>query len=186
MEDAEIIALYWARDEQAVDAAYQKYSRYLRTIALNVLDSYEDAEECVNDAMLGAWEAIPPARPEVLSAFLGRIAKNIALNKVRNDGRKKRGGESTQLPFEELSEFLADGASVEEQAESGELGGAVNRFLGELPEEQRKVFVCRYWYGDAVGDIARRLGFTEGKVKMILLRQRKALRDRLTKEGFLK
>ena len=184
MEDAEIIALYWDRDQRAVEATEQKYRHYCKTIALNILGCDEDAEECVNDTWLGAWEAIPPARPDILSAFLGKITRNIALNRVRERDRLKRGGGAEMLPFDELGECIDDGDSgPEEQAEAGELTELINRFLAGLPEERRRVFVCRYWYGDSVADIAKRFGAGEGKIKMQLMRLRNELKKMLEKEG---
>ncbi|MBP5730932.1 MAG: sigma-70 family RNA polymerase sigma factor [Clostridia bacterium] len=183
MQDADIVELYWARNQSAVTATYEKYYSYCRRIALNVLRSEEDAEECVNDVWYAAWETIPPAKPELLSAYLAKITRNLALKRVRDESRQKRGGEAEKLPFEELADFIADGTSVEETAEASELGAALNRFLAELPEEQRKIFMRRYWYGDSIEDIAARGGFTESKVKMTFLRLRDKLRDRLRGEG---
>jgi len=186
VNDADIIELYWQRDEKATDAAYTKYSRYCHAIALNIVGSAEDAEECVNDAFLGAWEAIPPARPELLNVFLGKITRNIALNRVRDRERLKRGGGTGVVAFDELGEVLPDEEpGPEEQAEAGEVTALLNRFLAGLPEEHRKIFVCRYWYGDSVGDIAKRFGYTEGKIKMQLMRLRKELQKLLEKEGTL-
>ncbi len=185
MEDADIIALYWARDEKAIEASYQKYSRYCMSIARNIVQTDEDAEECLNDTWMGAWEAIPPARPTVLSVFLGKITRNIALNKVRAGKCLKRGGEKAMLPFDELSDTICDGRSVEEKAESSEITAVMNAFLAELPEEKRKIFVSRYWYGEEYGEIAGRYGYSRGKVAMMLERLKAKLRDRLMKEGIL-
>ena len=185
MDDADIVALYWARDEKAIEASYQKYSRYCTSIARNIVDTEEDVEECVNDTWMGAWEAIPPAKPVVLSVFLGRITRNIALNRVRAGKCQKRGGEAAVLPFDELSETLCDGQSVEENVESSEIAAVMNSFLEELPDEKRKIFVSRFWYGEEYGEIAKRYGYSRGKVVMMLERLKVKLRDRLVKEGIL-
>ena len=140
VEDAEIIALYWERDQKAVEATEQKYRHYCKKIALNIVGCDEDAEECVNDTWLGAWESIPPARPEVLGAFLGKITRNIALNRVRDRDRMKRGGGTEALPFDELGECIADsGSGPEETAEAGELTALLNRFLAGLPQKNIRV-----------------------------------------------
>lgn len=185
MEDTEIIALYWARDEKAIEATAARYSRYCKKIALNVIDSEEDAEECVNDTWLSAWEAMPPAKPSILSAFLGKITRNIALNRVRDGSRQKRGGGAAMLPYEELTEFLSDGLSVEEEAESSEIAAAINRFLSGLPKEQRVAFVSHYWYSEPIPEIARKQGASEGKIKMMFLRLRGKLKEALKEEGVL-
>ncbi len=183
MEDAEIIALYWERDQKAVEATELKYRHYCKKIALNIVGCDEDAEECVNDTWMSAWESIPPAKPEILSAFLGKITRNIALNRVRDRDRLKRGGGAEALPFDELGDCLADDASgPEEHAEAGELTALINRFLAGLPEERRRIFVCRYWYGDSISDIAKRFGAGEGKIKMQLMRLRGELKKMLEKE----
>ncbi len=185
MEDLEIIDLFWKRDQQAVSAVCEKYAGYCRRIAGNILGSDEDTEECLNDTWFAAWENIPPERPEHLAAYLGRIARNAALKKVRDAGRAKRGGDCGTVPFDELEDHLLDGTNVEEQAEANELAAAVNRFLEKLKPEQRKIFVRRFWYGDSIDDLAVAFGATQSKIKMTLLRSKKALKDLLVAEGLL-
>ncbi len=183
MEDGEIVDLYWARDERAVAETEKKYGGYCLTIARNILSDGEDARECVNDTWLGAWNAMPDARPRVLSAFLGTITRRAALSRWREKYAAKRGGGETVLALEELGECVPGGQSAEERVEAQELRRVVAGFVRDLPDEPRRVFLCRYWYLDPVADIARRFGFSQGKVKSMLARTRKKLMEELKKEG---
>ncbi|MBO4872549.1 MAG: RNA polymerase sigma factor [Lachnospiraceae bacterium] len=183
MKDAEIVELYWARDEQAIRETAEKYGRYCQTIAFNILHDREDSEECVNDTWLHAWNAMPDQRPERLSAFLGRIARNLALKKREKDSAQKRGAGEVPLVLEELSDCLPAADHSDRIVEDMVLAEAFNRFLASLKAEQRKIFLRRYWYLSSVREIAADLGISESKVKMSLLRSRKELRQLLEKEG---
>lgn len=185
MEDSQIVALYWARNEHAVDATAAKYGRYCYTIAYNILSNREDADESVNDTYMSAWERIPPHRPSVLSTFLGKITRRISLNRWRNQTRKKRGGGKVLLALEELSECIPANASTEQIVEQRELSQAINRFLESLPETERDVFVSRYWFLASVKEIGVSFNFTESKIKSMLFRTREKLRNHLLKEGFI-
>lgn len=181
MNDQHIIELYFQRDEQAIADTQKKYGKLCHAVAMNILGCREDAEECVNDTYLRAWEAIPPERPISLGAYLCCIVRNLALNRYRADHREKRGGEQTTAALEELHECVADeSASL---ADRILLRDALNRFLRELSETNRCVFVQRYWYLRPIAEIAKEFGMTESRVKMILHRTRRHLRDHLTKEG---
>ena len=182
MEDREIVALFWARAEAAIAEVSAKYGGYCRAIAMNILRSHEDAEECLSDTWLGAWNAMPPQRPAVLPPLLGRIARNAALTIWRRDHAQKRDG-GVALVLDELGECVG-GESLEDELEHRRLGEAVAAFLDTLPRDQRRVFLRRYWYCDSVESIAARYGFGLSKVKSMLLRTRRKLRDYLTKEGF--
>ncbi len=182
MEDKEIVALFWARAESAIAETARKYGAYCRAIAANILPSPEDVEECLSDTWLGAWNAMPPQRPAVLSPLLGRIARNAALTIWRRDHAQKRDGGNLAV-LDELGECVG-GGSLEEELERRRLGEAVRAFLDTLSPQQRRVFLRRYWYCDSLEDIARRYGFSLSKVKSMLLRMRRKLRDYLTKEGF--
>jgi len=185
MQDAEIVALYWQRSDRAIPESARKYGRYCHTIAYNICLNNEDAEECVNDTWLGAWNAMPEARPNLLSAFLGAISRNLALDRFRRQNSLKRGGGETALALEELAECVPGETDVEGALEEKELAQAVDTFLAALPEEERKIFVARYWFLAPTAEIAKKLGFSEGKVKMTLSRGRKKLRAYLEKEGLL-
>lgn len=183
MEDERIVELFWARDEAALTHAADKYGRYCFSIANGILRNAEDAQECVNDTYLGAWNAIPPHRPAVLSTFLGKITRHCALKKWSANTAEKRGGTSVEASIDELDELIPDGSYVDERLDKEELTRVLNAFLAELPETDCDIFVRRYWFFDSVQDIARRYGFSDSKVKMKLKRTRDKLRLRLEKEG---
>lgn len=181
MEDAMIVALYWARDEKAIVESSAKYGAYCRAIAWQILQSREDAEESVNDTWVGAWGSMPPHRPELLSAFLGKITRRVSLKRRRDQGAEKRGGGQLALALDELAECV--GATADEALEEMELARLIDAFLDGLPDTEQRVFVCRYWYLDSIADIAKRFGFSESKVKSMLHRTRGKLRTCLEREG---
>jgi len=183
MEDREIVDLYWQRSDRAISETEQKYGRYCRTIAMNICGAKEDAEECVNDTWFRAWNRMPSERPTVLSAFLGRITRNLAINTIKAKNRIKRGGGEASLALEELSECISDGRSPENVLEEKELEKLIGRFTADLKEGDRMIFVLRYWYLVPVADIAEKLQCSQGKVKSSLFRTRKKLREALQEEG---
>lgn len=182
MEDNKIIDLYWERNENAIVQTQLKYGRLLSSISRKILKYEEDVEECVNDTYLGAWNAMPPARPAVLPAFLGKITRNLSLKKYRSSTALKRGQGDVPVVYEELEECLSDTKSIDENLMAQELAETINEFLRGLKKETRQIFVCRYWYFDSVSDIAERFGFSESKVKMTLKRTRDELKNVLAKE----
>jgi RNA polymerase sigma-70 factor (ECF subfamily) len=175
--------MYWERDEQAIAQTKMKYGAMLRALAYHILHNREDSEECENDTYLGAWNAIPPARPGNLSAFLSKTVRNIAISRRRANYADKRGGGEAAVPLHELDECIPDVGTDAWQA--GELAQTLNDFLDTLPTKERLVFVCRYWRCDSVADIAARFGYSQGKVKMMLMRTRGKLRAVLEKEGLM-
>ena len=183
MEDSQIIDLYWARLEQAIQETDTKYGGYCRAIAHNILKSMEDSEECVSDTWLRAWNAMPPQRPSVLSAFLGRITRNLSLDRYKAARAEKRGGSSFPAALDELSECVPAGGSVEQTMDERELGQAIDRFLRTIPEKQCSLFLRRYWYVDTIAEIAVRYGLSESAVQMRLSRTRAKLCTYLEKEG---
>ena len=183
MDDSQIIDLYWARQGSAISETNKKYGRYLFSIANHILAQYEDSEECVNDTYLGAWNSIPPHKPTVLSTYLGKITRRLALKKHRGNTAQKRGGTEADLSLEELSDCIPAEQTIDAQMDNRELAEVLNRFLSELPAPQRQAFVCRYWYCDSISEIAQRFSWSESKVKMLLLRTREKLRQYLKKEG---
>ena len=185
MEDMDIVQLYWDRNERAIRETAAKYGGYCRSIAVHILHSAEDAEECVNDTYLQAWNTIPPHRPAYLSTFLGKIVRNLSFNRFKQRHSQKRGGFEIAVILDELSELIPDGTSVEEQVMQNELLHAVEDYLRTLPEEKRYLFLRRYWYADSVGELAAQCGKTENAVSVALNRIRSGLRDYLTERGFL-
>ena len=183
MEDKAIVDLYWARSEKAIAETRKKYGGYCYTIAKNILENREDSEECVNDTYLRAWHSMPESRPSLLGAFLGKITRNLALDRVFARQVKKRGGGQVPAALEELSECVPGRDTVEKRIEEEELRDTIEAFLKELPAEQRVIFIRRYWYMDPVKEIAKRFRFSESKTKMILLRTRGKLKERLKSEG---
>lgn len=184
MEDEKIVALYWNRDEKAIEETAAKYGRYCYSIAYNILESHEDAEESVNDTYAGAWNAMPPHRPAVLSAFLGKITRRISIDKWRRRNSEKRGGGETAMVLEELKDCIAPDGDVQAKLEGKLLTETVKEFVAGLSATEQKVFLCRYWYLDSTEAIAKRFGFSQSKVKSMLHRTRAKLRAALNKEGF--
>ena len=183
MEDSKIIDLYWARKEQALAETDAKYGSYCRTIARNILRNFEDTEECVSDTWLHAWNSMPPQRPGILSAFLGRITRNLSFDRCKYQQAAKRGGGALPLALDELGECIPASGRVEHELEKKELAAAIDRFLRTLPEKDCNLFLRRYWYVDTIAEIARQYGMTESKVKMQLSRTKEKLRIYLEKEG---
>lgn len=183
MTDEHILKLFFARSEDAVKEADKKYRAYCFSIANNILQNAQDAEECVSDALLAAWNTIPPNKPEKFSAYLGRLARNSALKKYRERNAEKRGGGETALALDELTECVPCRKGVENEVDSKDIGAVLNKFLASLSDTQRRVFVCRYWYMDPIEDISRRFHFSESKTKSMLLRLRGKLMKTLEKEG---
>lgn len=183
MEDTQIISLYFARNEQAIRETDKKYGKYCYSIAYNILSDQEDAEESVSDTYLSAWNAIPPRRPAVLAAFLGKITRNISIDRWRKCKAFKRGGGQVELALEELQDCVSGSGSAEDAVVRKEILASLNSFLGTLNETERNVFLCRYWYLDSTEEIAQKSGFSVSKVKSMLLRLRRRLNTHLEKEG---
>lgn len=187
MEDSRIVELFWQRDERAIAETDRKYGAYCRTVALRVLNNEQDAEESVNDGYLDAWNRIPPHRPSALGAFLGKIVRHLAIDKLRKRNSQKRGGQEVFAALDELEECIPSDSDVEQEFQKNELARAINDFLSSLPETERRVFLRRYWYMDPVSQLCERFGFSESKVKTMLYRTREKLRTFLAEqnlEGF--
>ncbi len=184
MEDAKIIDLYFERSQDAITETSNKYGRACLAISKNILSDLQDAQECVNDTYLGAWNAIPPARPDPLSAFLFRITRNISLTRYHKNTAAKRDSRCT-VSFEELQDTLGTQEGPEEYAQREELRQTIEGFLDRLSPENRVIFLRRYWFFDDYSQIARRTRLTEKIISMRLVRMRKKLKQHLEKEGFL-
>lgn len=182
MDDKDILALYFTRSERAIAETAHKYQDYCYTIAHRILSSVEDAEECVNDTWLRAWNAIPPASPNDLKSYLGRITRNLALNRYRDSSADKRGNGIIPQALEELETCIPASGCVEQALDDAALTALLNRFLASLKPETRKLFVRRYWYLDSIAELAARYHLSESKVKMSLLRTRQKLKSILQEE----
>ncbi len=185
MDDNKIVEMYLARNENAISETKQKYGRYCHYIAYNILYSDLDSEECVNDTYLAAWNSIPPNKPKSLRAYVGKIVRNIALNRYHLNKAKKR-NDGIEIVLDELNEAIPD-TSTDGRSLTDELTlkYALNAFVGSLKQETREIFVRRYWYLSSIKEIASDYGLTESKVKVTLLRTRELLRDYLRKEGIV-
>lgn len=185
MEDQRIVDLYWARSEQAIAETDAKYGGYCYSIAYNVLANREDAEESVSDTYMAAWNALPPQRPFILATFLGKITRNLSISRWRARSANKRGGGELVIALDELGECVASSLETETKFMEKEAVAAFNGFLQELPKEERMIFLRRYWCLDSISMIADSFGFSQSKVKSMLHRTRKKLRERFEKEGFV-
>lgn len=184
MEDQKIIELFFARSEQAIEKTREKYGALCAWIAGNICGSPEDAEECVNDTLLALWDAIPPARPQMLGPYAVRVARNQARNRVTYNAAQKR-GEGMTVSLEELDACLAGPADVEREVQGRELTRAIEAFLETLDPDTRNMFLRRYWFFDSIEQIAAGFGMTQSKVKTRLFRARGKLREYLIKEGYI-
>lgn len=183
MEDQQIVDLYWRRDADAIGETASKYGGYCRTIAQNILSDRQDAEECLNDTWMGAWNAMPPHRPGRLRLFLAKITRSLACDRVRAQSARKRGGGVYTVALEELEECLPAVPGADRAVEDRELERMVDRFLHTLPERACSVFLRRYWYAESMEDIAGRYGMGVNTVKTSLFRTRRKLKAYLEKEG---
>ena len=181
MDDKKIIELFFARDEEAIKETEKKYGKLCSYIASNILASREDSEECVNDTYLAAWNSIPPTRPSKLSAYLGRLTRNLSLNRYKSNNAARRGGGEFALSLDELDDCVADTFSQEQDAEA--LGKIISEFLYTQAKETQQVFVRRYFYSDSIADICDRFGMSESRAKSMLHRTRLALRAYLAEHG---
>jgi RNA polymerase sigma factor, sigma-70 family len=185
MDENQIIDLYWERSESAIDETSRKYGKYCHCISYNILHNTEDAEECVNDAYMRAWNAIPPSRPNQLSTFLGKITRNLSYDKCKKYTAEKRGFGQTALVLSELEECVPSFENIDHALDEVVLVEAINNFLASLPQINRIMFVRRYWYLCQIREIAEQYGMNENKVKSMLFRARNELKKYLEKEGIV-
>ena len=185
VNDQAIISLFEQRNEQAISESEQQYGALCRQVARDITGSNEDAEECMNDAMLAAWNAIPPAKPRNFCAYLLRLVRNTAYNRYHAAHAEKRSAANIAGSIDELAEIIPDSGNVADEIERREMLGAVNGFLKTLPQKQRDLFVLRYWYGSSMTALSAMSDMTESHVRMTLSRLRKRLQKHLRKEGLL-
>ncbi len=184
MDDKAIIELYWERSEQAISESSAKYGGYCFAIAYNILENREDSDECVNDTWYNAWNAMPPQKPELLSAFLGKITRRLSINRQRRSRAEKRGGGEYALCVEELTECIPAKNRAEDRCDEKALSELLDRFISQSKPLDRTLFLRRYWYMCPLKTLSEEFGMGESAVKMRLMRMRERLREVLEKEGY--
>jgi len=185
LEDNKIIDMFFERKEDALNETLRKYGKRLFLSAMNILNNREDAEECVNDTLLNAWETIPPNRPEMFGAFLAKISRNLSINKLKAQNAARRGGGEVEILLGELEDCLpASRLGIPEEAyESQFVTNAINDCLCSMDQTARVAFVLRYFHGESIKDICTRFNISESNAKSLLFRARKKLKKHLEKEG---
>ncbi len=183
MDDRTIVDMLWQRNDGALSLLKQKHERLILSVAQNVLKNREDSEECLNDTLFAAWNAIPPAKPENLGAFLCKIARNLSLKKWRSKTAQKRGGKAFSCLLSELDDCISDAKSLDESIDERALAAIIDSFLRTLDEDERDLFILRYFYFYSVTSLSEKFGFSKSKVKTQLYRTRQKLSIRLQKEG---
>lgn len=184
MEDRQIIALYWQRNECAISESEQKYGGYCFTLAHHILQNDEDSEECVNDTWLHAWNAIPPQKPNRLRMFFAKITRRLSFDRYERNTAQKRGGGEIPLVLDELAECIAAEDDVQSAAEHKALEEFISRFVRSLSARDGNLFIRRYFFAESVREIAHRYSLTENNVTVILSRTRKRLKASLQQEGY--
>ena len=184
MSDEQIVELYWQRDERAIRETDRKYQHFLLTVAHNILRDAQDCEECLNDTYLGAWNAIPPARPKVLQAFLATIMRRTAIDRYKAGKRQKRIDSELTVALSEVEEFLADGSDPAAELDAHELGRVISEFIRALPKRRMYIFMSRYYTARPIGEIARLLGCSESTVNKEIAAIKRDLKEMLEKEGY--
>lgn len=183
MNDETIVELYWQRQERAITETQKKYGPYLHQIANNILQNREDSQESVNDTYLATWNSIPPHRPQILRAYLVKLIRRIAIDCYRKRNRDRRKDDQYALSLDELSDCIPSN-STQEAMDEKLLAEAIGQYLRTLPKMSRVAFVGRYYYLDSLREVAGYCQMTESKLKSLLFRLRKGLRDYLIKEGY--
>lgn len=183
MKDAEIVELYWNRNEAAIAATSERYGNYCYSIAYHILQSPEDAQECVNDTYWKVWLSIPPQRPNRLATYLGKITRNLSLDRLKRLNAQKRGKGQAELALQELEGCIPAANGLDQIVDEIVLTGAINQFLRQQPKTERNIFVGRYWHLYSIADLAQAYGMRESKVASLLFRMRNKLKTYLEKEG---
>ncbi len=185
MDDRTIVEMLWQRDDSALSVLKQKHERLILSVAQNALKNREDSEECLNDTLFAAWNAIPPAKPENLGAFLCKIARNLSLKRWRSKTAEKRGGKALTCLLSELDDCISDTKSIDDAVDERALAAIIDSFLRTLNEDERDMFILRYFYFHSVASLSEKFGFSKSKVKTQLYRTRQKLSIRLEKEGVI-
>ena len=184
MQDNQIIALYFERDELAIKMSAENYGSYCRKIAMNILSNLEDSEECVNDTWYQAWCSIPPQKPNSLAAYFGRITRNCAISKYRANRAKKRFDGITIL-LSELEDCIPVQSNIEQEMDAKRLAEIINDWLKVIPADDRILFVRRYWFGDTVKSLAKKCGLSQNQMSWRMFKLREKLKNEIEKEGIL-
>lgn len=185
MRDSEIVALYFQRSEDALNETDRRYGKYLTKVAFNILADTEDSREAVIDALLAAWNSIPPHRPEKLLPYLSKLTRRTAIDMLRKRSRGKRKASEFALSLTELDDCIATDDTTVQQVDMQLLSQAINNYLRSIPQQSRDLFICRYFYADSIRDAAAYCGISEAKAKTMLYRLRQGLKKHLIKEGYL-
>ena len=183
MKDAEIVELYWNRNEAAIAATSERYGNYCYSIAYHILQSPEDAQECVNDTYWKAWLSIPPHRPNRLATYLGKITRNLSLDRLKRLNAQKRGSGQAELALRELEGCIPTAADMERIVDEIVLTNAINQFLRQQPRTERNIFIGRYWHLYSIAELAEAYGMRQSKIASLLFRMRSKLKHYLEKEG---
>ncbi len=184
LSDEAIISLYWDRDRKAITETDFKYGKYLYTIIYNILHDKLDCEECLNDTYLGAWNAMPPARPQVLRAFLVTISRRIAIKRYHKLRQKGAVPSEMTVALAEVEDFIAENSSAEEAFDAKQLGQIISRFVRSLPQRQRYIFISRYYAAEPIDTIAKELALSRSMIHKELAAIRTALKETLESEGY--
>lgn len=184
LDDAEIVELYWQRDQAAIAATDTKYKKHLMAVAYNIVHDLQDCEECLNDTYMGAWNAIPPARPTALRAFLTTIMRRIAINRYYSNQKATRVPSEMTVALSEIEAFTDDGTSVEQEADARRIGQVISRYLRTLTKRQRYIFMSRYYVASTVDSISSSLHVSRSTVNKQLALMRKGLKQALESEGY--
>jgi RNA polymerase sigma-70 factor (ECF subfamily) len=184
MDDTNIIALYWERNERAIAETDFKYSRYLFSIAYNIVHDKQDCEECLNDTYIGAWNAMPPSKPNVLKAFLTTITRRIAIKRYHSNTRQSRIPSEMTVSLSELEDFIAGDGDVDADFDADRLGHIISEFVHSLSDRRQFIFISRYYVSEPVNTIARDLHLSRSMVNKELASIRKTLKEKLEKEGY--
>lgn len=184
MDDRQIVTMYFARNESALAVTQQKYGAYVMSIAQNILDNLQDAQECLNDALLKLWNAIPPEQPRDLKAYIAKIARNTALDRYRERHREKRGSGQVTLAMTEVEDIFGRTEDLSSEMDRQALVSFLNAFLKSQPARERNLFVLRYFYMESVEAIAQTYHLKESHVLVILSRTRQKLKKAMEKEGY--
>ena len=185
MSDEQIVELYWQRDEQAIKETDIKYKSFLLSVAINIVHDMCDSEECLNDTYIGAWNAIPPARPVALQAFLGSIMRRTAIDRFRANKRQKRIASEFTVSLSEIEDFIADDGDMTAEIETKELAKSISNFVRSLPDRQMFIFVSRYYIADPISTISKELGCSVSTVKREIEAIKIGLKKHLESEGYL-
>ena len=183
IDDEKIIELFFERSEQGIRELDMKYGKICHNLSYNIVNSRQDAEECVNDTWLHAWNAMPPQRPSILSAFFGKLARNLSLDRWRRNRAAKRGGSQVELALHELGDCLPAPSGPEQALDEKETGRVISQFLRSQPELDRALFIRRYWHLESIAALAQSFHLRESQVKSRLFRTRQRLKAALEQEG---